>query len=111
MPFHAEAAELQSFVNEMNEKHEAIAKMISTSSSHAHSLQGPAFEGAAGKAFQATFDHFLTAANKMNDALLRNADNLKSAGAKYSELEQDNLGQLQSVANNVDSGSPVLKMT
>ncbi|MFI5777200.1 WXG100 family type VII secretion target [Nocardia sp. NPDC051570] len=102
MPFHAEAAELQSFVNEMKQKHDTIMGMIKNSSMHAQSLQGPAFQGAAGQAFQSTFDHFLGAANKMNDALMRNAENLNTAGQKYADLEEQNLGNLRAVGGTLN---------
>ncbi|MGV9674758.1 WXG100 family type VII secretion target [Nocardia sp. NPDC003482] len=114
MPFHAEAAELERFVQEMNTQHNAIATMINKSSVHAHTLNGAAFQGGAGSAFQATFERFLTAANKMNETLLQNADNLKKVGEQYSQIEQQSLSQLSGVGSNVPDAAPgpgILRMT
>ncbi|MGA4785922.1 hypothetical protein A5780_30805 [Nocardia sp. 852002-20019_SCH5090214] len=106
MPFHAEGDQLNAFAQEMEKKHQDIAGMIQAAHGNATDLQGPAFQGGAGKAFQATFEQFLTAANKMNDALLQNSENLKSAGSKYAEMEEQNLSHLQQSAN-----SPSLNWT
>ncbi|WP_227984264.1 WXG100 family type VII secretion target [Nocardia spumae] len=102
MPFHADHEQLASFVREMQEKHDAIGKMITNSHNHATTLQGPAFQGGAGKAFQATFEQFLTSANKMNEALMQNSQNLKSAGEKYAEMEESNLGTLSKSSDSLN---------
>ncbi|MFF0491289.1 WXG100 family type VII secretion target [Nocardia sp. NPDC004068] len=102
MPFHAEAAELERFVQEMQQKHHDIAEMIKKSSGHANTLQGGTFQGAAGTAFQSTFEHFLTAANKMNDALMTNADNLKNVGEQYAQIERENLDNLNKVGGTLN---------
>ena len=102
MPFHAEHGELTKFVEEMNQKHTDIGAMITKAHGEATNLQGPAFQGGAGKAFQSTFEQFLTSANKMKETLLQNAQNLKSAGDKYAEMEESNLGNLQNSANSLN---------
>ncbi|AHH15780.1 ESAT6-like protein [Nocardia nova SH22a] len=95
MPFHADAQQLAGFVQKMQDKHDAIGRMITNAHNHATTLQGPAFQGGAGTAFQNTFEQFLTSANKMNEALMQNSQNLKSAGAKYAEMEEQSLGDLK----------------
>ncbi|MEU6561111.1 WXG100 family type VII secretion target [Nocardia nova] len=102
MPFHADAQQLGSFVQEMQQKHNDISEMIKRAHNHATTLQGNAFQGGAGTAFQNTFEQFLSSANKMNEALMQNSQNLKSAGEKYAEMEQDNLGKLNQQSGNLN---------
>ncbi|WP_036523104.1 WXG100 family type VII secretion target [Nocardia sp. NRRL WC-3656] len=102
MPFHADAEQLASFVREMQDKHDQIGRMITNAHNHATTLQGPAFQGSAGTAFQNTFDQFLTSANKMNEALMQNSQNLESAGKKYAEMEEGNLSTLQKTSDSLN---------
>ncbi|NKY50428.1 WXG100 family type VII secretion target [Nocardia vermiculata] len=102
MPFHAEHAELVKFVNDMKTQHDIIGDRIQKAHMHAQSLQGPTFQGGAGKAFQSTFEQFLTSANKMNEALMKNSENLKSAGDQYAQMEEGNLSTLQKTADTLN---------
>jgi WXG100 family type VII secretion target len=96
MGLQAKPEELDNFAKEMQRQHDAIRDMINKARGHAHDLSGAAFQGAAGAAFQDSFESYLESATRLNDTLMANGDKVRDAGKKYDEIEEQNLVDIKS---------------
>ncbi|MEV6216340.1 WXG100 family type VII secretion target [Nocardia sp. NPDC051833] len=94
MGFNATPAEIQAFSTKMKDKHDAIEGMIRNAEGHASDVNNPAFQGAAGKAFQSTMGDYLTSARRLNEALYQASDTVSTIAATISDEEVDNAQQI-----------------
>ncbi|GGN86118.1 WXG100 family type VII secretion target [Nocardia rhizosphaerihabitans] len=103
MGFSASPAEIQAFSTRMKDKHDAIDGMIRKSEGHATDVNNPSFQGAAGRAFQASMTDYLAAARALNEALYTSSDNVASVASSISDSEIDNAQQILASGEPADS--------
>lgn len=94
MGFNADPAEIQAFSTRMKDKHDAIEGMIRNAEGHASNVNNPAFQGAAGKAFQQVMESYLVSARKLNEALYNTSENVASISRTITDEEVDNAQQI-----------------
>ncbi|MEV5649068.1 WXG100 family type VII secretion target [Nocardia sp. NPDC052254] len=99
--FNLDGGELDRFIQRMNDLHTTIDNHVKDAKGHAYDLSHH-LQGGAGDALQRTFESFLTAAQRMNDTLLQNADNLQDVNKKYGHVEMDQLHHLKEVDSMLD---------
>ncbi|MFD6391332.1 WXG100 family type VII secretion target [Nocardia sp. NPDC060259] len=87
MGFSAEPAEIKSFSESMKVKHDDINAMILRADGLAQDVNNPAFQGAAGTAFQQSMTSYLNAARSMNQKLFESSDNVATVANTISETE------------------------
>lgn len=100
MGFNATPEEIQVFSTRMKDKHDAIQGMITRAEGNANDVNSPAFQGAAGQAFQTSMREYLDNAKKLNEALYQASDTVSSIAGKISDAEVDN-------AQQITQGSPL----
>lgn len=94
MGFNATPDEIRAFSGRMKDKHDAIQGMITRAEGHASDVNSPAFQGAAGKAFQSSMQEYLTNAKKLNEALYDASDKVSTIAGKIDDTEVDNAQQI-----------------
>ncbi|MEV0433747.1 WXG100 family type VII secretion target [Nocardia sp. NPDC050413] len=104
MGFNATPAEIQAFSTRMKDKHDAIQGMITRAEGHASDVNSPAFQGAAGQAFQNSMQEYLANAKKLNDALYQASDTVSTIASTIDDKEVENAQQIiQSGQLNMDA--------
>ncbi|MEV0333029.1 WXG100 family type VII secretion target [Nocardia sp. NPDC050717] len=94
MGFNATPAEIQAFSTKMKDKHDAIQGMITRAEGHANDVNSPAFQGAAGQAFQTSMREYLDNASKLNTALFEASDKVSQIAGLITDEEVDNASQI-----------------
>lgn len=106
MGFNATPAEIQAFSTRMKDKHDAIQGMITRAEGHANDVNSPAFQGAAGQAFQTSMREYLDNATKLNNALYEASDTVSTIASKIDDAEVDNAQQIiQAQQLNMDTSA------
>ncbi|MGW6724461.1 WXG100 family type VII secretion target [Nocardia sp. NPDC055029] len=105
MGFNATPEEIRVFADRMKTKHDDIQGMITRAEGHTNDVNSPAFQGAAGKAFQSSMQEYLQNAKNLNEALYTASDTVASIAGKITDAEVDNAAQI------VKSSDPQLNMS
>ncbi|MFE6923333.1 WXG100 family type VII secretion target [Nocardia sp. NPDC057663] len=108
MGFSASPAEIESFSTRMKDKHDTIEAMIRNSEGHATNVNNPAFQGAAGEAFQKAMTSYLESARALNNQLYNSSDNVSKIAKTITDEEVDNAQQI--IAESADTPTPTLNM-
>lgn len=94
MGFNATPEEIRVFSTRMKDKHDAIQGMITRAEGNASDVNSPAFQGAAGQAFQSSMAEYLSNAKKLNEALYQASDTVASIAEKIEVAEDSNAQEI-----------------
>ncbi|WP_410873793.1 WXG100 family type VII secretion target [Nocardia sp. A7] len=94
MGFNATPDEIRAFSGRMKDKHDAIQGMITRAEGHASDVNSPAFQGAAGQAFQNSMQEYLANAKKLNEGLYAASDTVSQIAGQIDDTELDNAQQI-----------------
>ncbi|MFD6267787.1 WXG100 family type VII secretion target [Nocardia asteroides] len=94
MGFSADPGEIKIFSDNMKLKYDAINGMIQRADGLAQDVNSPAFQGAAGEAFQRSMTSYLNAARSMNQKLHESSDKVSTVASTISEDEITNAQEI-----------------